>query len=80
MGGLDHYETVSSPEIGERAVAVQRGEIVRYSVAVRESMMGRSRPVMGGETRICRSTARSGAYSTTGLTETTGVGASCLRP
>ncbi|WP_235932558.1 hypothetical protein [Dictyobacter arantiisoli] len=38
-------------------------------------MMGRSRPVTGAETRICKSTARPGVGSTTGLTETTGVGA-----
>lgn len=36
MGGLDYYKAVSSPEIDERAVAVQRGEIVRSSKAVRE--------------------------------------------
>ena len=36
MSGLDNEEAVSSPEIGERAVAIQRGEIVRSSVAVRE--------------------------------------------
>ncbi|GGO36845.1 hypothetical protein GCM10008949_41320 [Deinococcus humi] len=35
--------------------------------------MGRSRPVMGADTRICKSTVRPGAGSTTGATETTGV-------
>lgn len=37
-------------------------------------MIGRSRPVVGAETRICRSTRRPGTDTTTGLTEMTGVG------
>jgi hypothetical protein len=38
-------------------------------------MIGRSLPVTGAETRMCRSTARPGAGSTTGLIEKTGAGA-----
>ena len=37
---LDHDEAVSSPEIGEWAVAVQRGKIPRVSMAVREEYDG----------------------------------------
>jgi len=64
MGGLDHDEAVSSPEIGEWAVAVQRGEIVEerlfeFPWPCDKSIMGSSRPVTGAETRICKSTARS---------------------
>jgi len=40
MSGLNHDEAVSSPEIGERAAAVQRGEIVRASMAVRDKYDG----------------------------------------
>lgn len=36
MRGLDDYEAVSSPEVGEGAVAVQRGEVVGYPLAVGE--------------------------------------------
>src|SRR5204863_1749174 len=36
MGGLDHGEAVRRPEIGEWRVAVQRGEVVREAVAMRE--------------------------------------------
>jgi hypothetical protein len=44
MSGLDDEEAVSSPEIGERTVAVERGEIVRYAVAVREKDDGEVAP------------------------------------
>jgi hypothetical protein len=37
--------------------------------------MGNPRPIAGAETRTCTSSPRSGAGSTTGFTETTGVGA-----
>jgi hypothetical protein len=36
-------------------------------------MTGRSRPIVGADTRTRRSSPRSGADSTTGLTEKTGV-------
>lgn len=38
-------------------------------------MTGSPLPVTGAETRTCRSTARPGADSTTGLTDRTGTGA-----
>jgi hypothetical protein len=38
-------------------------------------MMGRSRPVVGAEIRICNLTMRPGTDTTTGLMDTTGVGA-----
>lgn len=36
VGGLDHDESVCRPVVGERCVAVERGEVVRRAVAVRE--------------------------------------------
>jgi len=47
VGGLDHDEAVSGVEVDERAVATQRGEIVRVPMAVREEDEGEFAPRRG---------------------------------
>ena len=60
MGGLHNHEAVSSPEVNQRSVAVQR-----QAKAVRENNNRQFAPMIAGaDTRTCRSSPRPKAEST----------------
>ncbi len=44
MGGLDDYKAVSSPEVGEWAIAFQGRQVVRPPMAVRKKDDGQVSP------------------------------------